>query len=88
MGDRLYLVIWGPHVEAVPEALTGTDHFALHPGVHAVATSATRSRLYHGVKRTLPAGSALMVCALHEIPKFKGMAPGALAWFRARMAAH
>lgn len=41
-----------------------------------------RSAVYHGLKDVLPDGSALLVAELGEVPKFKGMAPGALAWAR------
>lgn len=41
-----------------------------------------RSAVYHGLKDALPAGSSLLVAELDEVPKFKGMAPGALAWAR------
>jgi hypothetical protein len=76
---RLYLV-WtsapwrpGPGPEAV---------FELAPGLHLVRSAATRSQLYHRVKRGLPDGSALLVGALEDAPKFKGLATGADAFLR------
>lgn len=41
-----------------------------------------RSAVYHGLKDALPPDTALLVAELDEVPKFKGMAPGALKWAR------
>jgi hypothetical protein len=57
----------------------------LRPGLLLVDSDQTRSTVYHALKAELPAGSALLVTQLHEVPKFKGMAPGSLAWLRARL---
>ena len=54
----------------------------LQPGMLLVRSERTLSRLYHAVKRQLPAGTALCVAPLAEAPKFKGMADGALKWIR------
>jgi hypothetical protein len=59
----------------------------LRPGLVLVDSDQPRSTVYHAVKAELPAGSALLVAQLHEVPKFKGMAPGTLAWLRARLPA-
>lgn len=54
----------------------------LGPGLLLVRSAEHRSAVYHGLKDVLPTGTALLVTELHEIPKFKGMAPGVLAWAR------
>lgn len=56
----------------------------LRPGLLFVDSDASRSSVYHALKRQAPAGTALLVAELTEPPKFKGMAPGSLAWVRAR----
>ena len=66
----------GPWEEIVP----------LQPTLVFVRSDLQRSAVYHGLKDVLPAGTALLVTELHEIPKFKGMAPGALAWAHASTA--
>jgi hypothetical protein len=45
---------------------------------------AHRSAVYHALKDHLPPDTPLLVAELTEVPKFKGMASGALAWARAR----
>jgi hypothetical protein len=55
----------------------------LRPGLVLVDSEQSRSVVYHAVKDLLPAGSPLLVSRLDEIPKFKGMEPGALTWARA-----
>lgn len=55
----------------------------LAPGLYLVESAATPSRLYHAWKRR-HAPTRLLFVRLFEAPKFKGMAPGALAWLRAR----
>ena len=62
----------GPWEEIVP----------LQPTLVFVRSDLHRSAVYHGLKDVLPTGTALLVTELHEIPKFKGMAPGVLAWAR------
>lgn len=59
------------------------DSFELAPGLHLVASTLTRSQLYHRIKREVAPGR-LLVAPLADAPKFKGMAPGALRWLRAR----
>lgn len=57
----------------------------LRPGLVFVDSEARRSVVYHALKDHLPGGSALLVTELHEVPKFKGMSPGALRWARDRL---
>lgn|GEM_PF-6127796 len=54
----------------------------LADGVAFVRSDLHRSAVYHGLKDVLPTGASLLVTELHEVPKMKGMAPGALAWAR------
>ncbi len=54
----------------------------LEPGLFMVRSERSLSKLYHAVKRQLPRDTALLVAPLAGAPKFKGMAPGALAWLR------
>ena len=54
----------------------------LRPGLMFVDSDQSRSVVYHALKYELPPGTALLVAACHEVPKFKGMAPGTLAWAR------
>ncbi|HEY9556411.1 MAG TPA: hypothetical protein VIR58_06740 [Acidimicrobiales bacterium] len=54
----------------------------LADGLAFVRSELHRSAVYHALKDLLPAGTELLVAELHEVPKFKGMAPGALAWAR------
>ena len=54
----------------------------LEPGLFLVRSERTLSRVYHAVKRQLPADTALLVAPLAGAPKFKGMAAGALRWLR------
>ncbi len=52
----------------------------LRPGLVFVDSPESRSVVYHALKDHLPPGSALLVAALTEVPKFKGMSPGTLRW--------
>jgi hypothetical protein len=54
----------------------------LRPGLVFVDSDQTRSVVYHAIKDQLPSGTPLLVAELHEVPKFKGMAAGSLAWAR------
>jgi hypothetical protein len=65
----------GPWVEVCPLA----DHLLFVDSDHS------RSAVYHALKDHLPRGAPLLVAACDEIPKLKGMAPGALAWARDRV---
>lgn len=79
----LYLV----HFDAASELVDAPpdDAVQLAPGLYLVASSMTRSQLYHAWKRRHDP-ERLLVAPLADTPKFKGMAPGALAWIRAREA--
>lgn len=57
----------------------------LRPGLMFVDSDQSRSVVYHALKSELPPGSPLLVAACHEVPKFKGMAAGALSWARAHI---
>jgi hypothetical protein len=57
----------------------------LRPGLVLVDSDQHRSAVYHALKDELPPDTPLLVTELSEVPKFKGMAPGALAWARARL---
>lgn len=57
----------------------------LRPGLLLVDSEQSRSAIYHGLKDALPAGTPLLVARCDEVPKFKGMAAGSLAWARARV---
>lgn len=58
--------------------------FELREGLVLVESEESRSAVYHALKAELPEGSPLLVAQLREPPKMKGMAPGAVAWARAR----
>jgi hypothetical protein len=55
-------------------------------GLLFVDSDQSRSVVYHALKDQLPRGTPLLVAELDEAPKFSRMAPGSLAWIRARMA--
>lgn len=78
--DALYVVRveGGSRSDAVPAK---TESMTLSEGLFLVRTSATRSQLYHAVKRRVQP-DALFVARLDGAPKFKGMAEGALKWVR------
>jgi hypothetical protein len=58
--------------------------FPLRRGLVLIDSEQSRSRVYHALKDALPRDTPLLVAQLDEVPKFKGMAPGALAWARDR----
>lgn len=66
----------GPWIELYP----------LVPGLLFVDSPQHRSAVYHALKDQLPPDAPLLVAELTEVPKFKGMAPGALRWARDRLA--
>lgn len=78
--DALYVVHveGGSRADAVPAK---TESMTLSDGLFLVRTSATRSQLYHALKRRVQP-DALFVARLDGVPKFKGMAEGALKWVR------
>lgn len=59
-----------------------TDVCVLSDGLYLILSALPRSRLYHGIKRQLGPDPALLVAPLADAPKFRGMAPGALAFTR------
>jgi hypothetical protein len=77
----LYLV----HFDAESELANAppVDAVQLAPGLYLAESSQTRSQVYHAWKRRHDP-KRLLVAPLAGVPKFKGMAPGALAWIRAR----
>jgi hypothetical protein len=77
----LYLIHFDPDADVVdaPPA----DAVQLAPGLYLAASPATRSQVYHAWKRRY-GPAQLLVAPLSDAPKFKGMAPGALAWMRRR----
>ena len=80
----IYLALTSAEADEVLAAGLADDVCALTEGLLAIDTELTRSRLYHRLKPLQPAAAPLLVAAIDEPPKFKGMAPGALAWFRQR----
>lgn len=79
-GDETLYLVW--HAAPEAEVELGEDRHALAPGLFMARSARSRSKLYHAVKRQLPADTALLVAALDEAPKFKGMAAGAMKWAR------
>jgi hypothetical protein len=59
------------------------DMHRLRAGLLLIDSEQRRSVVYHAIKDLLPAQTPLLVAELGEIPKFKGMDAGALAWARA-----
>lgn len=84
----LYLA-YHDHPGELPPTVDGpwVELFGLQPGLVFVDSQQHRSAVYHGLEDQLPPGTALLVCELHEVPKFKGMAAGALTWARSRITA-
>ncbi|WP_372016412.1 hypothetical protein [Pseudoxanthomonas sp. 10H] len=80
-GDTLYLVYLD--AGAALDDLDERNLAQLAPGLYLVASTRTRSELYHAVK-WLRHPSRLLVAPLADGPKFKGMMPGALGWLRWR----
>ncbi|GAB5349412.1 hypothetical protein [Alteriqipengyuania sp. 357] len=77
------------YIFSVPEPGRIPDQLDLHgdgmclaPGLYCIASELSRSKLYHRLKWQLPEDTALLVAPLAAVPKFKGMANGALAWLR------
>jgi hypothetical protein len=81
----IYLAVTGD--AEVPAGAEGPwrELWPLRPGLCFVDSDQHRSAVYHALKDQLPAGTALLVTELREVPKFKGLAPGSLAWVRARL---
>ena len=53
-------------------------------GLAFVDSDDTLSRVYHGLKWSLPDGTSLLVAPVASTPKLKGLAPGTQTWLRAR----
>lgn len=83
VGSMLYVVWVGTEQALELDDLVGPQQ-QLATGLTLVESKLTRSRLYHLVKWSLPEGTPLLVAAVDGEPKFKGMAPGSLAWLRSR----
>lgn len=77
----IYLACTGARLDPGAEG-PWEEIFELADGVAFVCSDLHRSAVYHGLKDALPTGASLLVTELHEAPKMKGMAPGALAWAR------
>ncbi|MEX1178122.1 MAG: hypothetical protein WEB09_06645 [Nitriliruptor sp.] len=78
----LYLGYLGGHELDAGTEGPWRELFPLRPGLVLVASDLHRSAVYHALKDHLPPGTPLLVAELHEVPKFKGMDAGALAWAR------
>ena len=69
----LYLV----YVQGMPSDMTdGIDGIELDDGLYLIWTDQTRSQLSHAIKWRL-GPERLLVAPLADLPKFKGMKPGA-----------
>lgn len=77
----LYLAYVGAELDPEVEG-PWEEVFVLRPDLVLVHSDLHRSAVYHALKDALPSGVALLVAECDEVPKFKGMAPGALAWAR------
>lgn len=81
----LYLAHLDGHDLAADTPGPWRELFPLRAGLVFVDSEQSRSIVYHALKAELPADTPLLVARCAEVPKFKGMAPGALAWARARV---
>ena len=79
-------LVWHEEGHSIePEILLALDRFELRPGLMLVDSALALSPLYHSIKWALPAGTALLVAPLDDVPKFKLMEAGALAWVKAHL---
>ena len=82
-------MIYLAHTSADPDrilaAALADDLIELTPGLLAVESDLTRSKLYHALKPLQPNAAPLLVARLTEVPKLKGMALGSLSWLRERL---
>lgn len=76
----LFLILLSPDKTPLADA---SFCISLGEGVYLLESEKTRSRLYHTIKARC-APRRLLVAPLAGDPKFKGMAPGALAGLRER----
>ena len=81
----LYLAYLDGHELPTPTEGPWLEIRPLRPGLVFVDSDQGRSAVYHALKDQLPPQTPLLVAALDEVPKFKGMAAGTLAWARARL---
>jgi hypothetical protein len=80
----LYLAWFDAEADPRPALTQDEAYVALQPRLWLVDSSRSRSRLYHAIKHRLPPDTPLLVAALADSPKFKGMARGSLRWLRER----
>ena len=82
MARSLFLLVI-PDPDAIPETLDLLgDGRRFAPGIYCISSDLSRSKLYHRIKWQLADDAALLVAPLDDLPKFKGMDEGALAWLR------
>jgi hypothetical protein len=74
----LFLVHWYP----AHGMLEGVDGVLLEDGMMLIRSTATKSQVYHHAKREL-SPDRLLVAALQNQPKMKGMVSGSHAWLKA-----
>ena len=77
----LYLAYVGAVIDPEAEG-PWEETFVLGPDLLFVRSDLHRSAVYHGLKDVLPPGTALLVAECDDVPKFKGLPAGALAWAR------
>ena len=82
-------VVWLGDPGAV-DAVVGTpgpwrEVLEAGPGLLLVETEETVSRVYHEIKRLLPADSALVVAPVERRPKARGLTEGTVSWLRDRL---
>lgn len=80
----LYLAYLDGEAPRIDTAGPWREIFLLKPGLLFVDSDQRRSVVYHALKDHVPEAGGLLVITVTEVPKFKGMAPGALAWARSR----
>lgn len=80
--EQVFLVHADLPIDALRAIPDVDDAHELTGDLTLVATSLTRSRLYHLVKWEGPSGAPVVVAPLSEPPKVTGVAPGAVAWLR------
>lgn len=80
-GDRQAYLVYVDHAADI--TFPAKQVCVLGDGLFLVVSALSRSRLYHRIKRQLPAETAFLVAPLADAPKFKGMSRGALSFTRA-----
>jgi hypothetical protein len=77
---NLYLIyVRDPQTPLDPDTFAGMRR--LDDALFLIKTTASRSKVYHSVKRACEP-AALLVALLGDDPKFKGMEAGVLKWLR------